>query len=78
MQAVTFFWAISDFLSGKGSSMSLTEDMVQKCDDETLADLVADVTHGASVAALWMLLLVRLTSVTTDQRVELRNGTLSS
>jgi hypothetical protein len=32
---------------------------------------------GTSNAALWMLLLLRLTAVTTDERLELRNSNLS-
>ncbi|KAK5651395.1 hypothetical protein OQA88_12552 [Cercophora sp. LCS_1] len=74
----TFFWAISDFLSGKSRSMSITEDMMQYSDDTALLKLAAEPTHRGSGAALWMLLLLRLTSVATDQRLELRNSAVQT
>jgi hypothetical protein len=75
---VTFFWAISDFLSGRAKSMPLTEDMINEKGGQTLLDLAADSEHAGSGAALWMLLLLRLTSVATDQRVELRNSAIQT
>lgn len=73
-QTVTFFWAVSDFLSGTATSMPVTGDMVQEEGDQALLELAADASHPRSRAALWMLLLLRLTSVATDQRLELRNS----
>lgn len=78
LTTVTFFWAISDFLSGKGRSMSITEDMIGESGDEALTKLAADSSHNGSGAALWMLLLLRLTSVATDQRLELRNSAIQT
>jgi len=74
-QTVTFFWAISDFLSKRSQSMSITAGMMGGEGDDSLDKLAADPTHEGSVAALWMLLLLRLTGVATDQRLELRNST---
>lgn len=54
--------------------MSITEAMVQEPGDQALVDLAADPDQPESGAALWMLLLLRLTSVATDHRVELRNS----
>lgn len=54
--------------------MSLTQDMVNDSGDEALLKLAADSSHQDSGGALWMLLLLRLTSVATDQRLELRNS----
>jgi hypothetical protein len=48
--------------------------MVEKSDEKALLDLAAQPEHKGSGAALWMLLLLRLTSVASDQRVELRNS----
>ncbi|KAK3349862.1 hypothetical protein B0T25DRAFT_582706 [Lasiosphaeria hispida] len=78
LNTVTFFWAISDFLSGKSRSMSITEDMIQGSNDEALLKLAAEPSHRGSGAALWMLLLLRLTSVATDQRLELRNSAIQT
>lgn len=54
--------------------MPVTVDMVQEGGDKALLELAADASHPRSKAALWMLLLLRLTSVATDQRLELRNS----
>ena len=58
--------------------MSITEDMIQESGDQALVKLAADPSHGGSCAALWMLLLLRLTSVAADQRPELRNSKFSA
>lgn len=71
---MTFFWAISDFLSAKSKTMSITEEMVPEMGDQALVKLAAEPFEEGSGAALWMLLLLRLTSVATDQRLELRNS----
>jgi len=39
-----------------------------------LAEMASDPEQSASDAALWMLLLLRLTKVTADARLELRNS----
>ncbi|EAA30877.3 hypothetical protein GE21DRAFT_8877 [Neurospora crassa] len=78
LTTVTFFWAISDFLSSNSKSMSLTQAMVNDSGDEALLKLAADPSHQDSGGALWMLLLLRLTSVATDQRLELRNSAVQT
>lgn len=74
MQTVTFFWAVSDFLSAKSRAMSIHEDMIDDGGHQKLLDLAAEPFEKGSGAALWMLLLLRLTSVAADQRLELRNS----
>ncbi len=54
--------------------MALTANMLGESSDEALVRLASDPKHPASGAALWMLLLLRLTSVANDQRLELRNS----
>jgi hypothetical protein len=54
--------------------MSITEDMVSEDGNQSLAKLAAEPFEKGSGAALWMLLLLRLTSVAADQRLELRNS----
>ncbi|KAL2135816.1 hypothetical protein VTI74DRAFT_6745 [Chaetomium olivicolor] len=78
LTTVTFFWAISDFLSGKSKSMSITKDMIPESGDETLFKMAAEPFDKGSGAALWMLLLLRLTSVSADQRLELRNSAIQT
>lgn len=58
--------------------MSITEDMIPDSDgDHSLVERAAEPFEKGSAAALWMLLLLRLTSVATDQRLELRNSAYS-
>lgn len=71
---MTFFWVLSDFLSGKNKSLPITNSSVGDADDSALAAMAADAENPSSDAALWMLLLLRLTNVTTDDRLELRNS----
>lgn len=56
--------------------MSITEDMVGGGRDEALIELASHPEKDGASAALWMLLLLRLTAVTTDQRLELRNSAI--
>ncbi|KAL1895397.1 Endocytosis and vacuole integrity protein [Sporothrix stenoceras] len=78
LTTVTFYWAISDFLHGRSSSMSIAAAMEGGSSDAALVKLANDTAHPGSGAALWMLLLLRLTAVTTDQRLELRNSAVQT
>lgn len=78
LTTVTFYWAISDFLHGRSSSMSIAAAMEGGSSDDALVKLANDTQHPGSGAALWMLLLLRLTAVTTDQRLELRNSAVQT
>ncbi|KAF6826348.1 endosomal peripheral membrane protein [Colletotrichum plurivorum] len=78
LTTVTFFWVLSDFLSGKTESLPITADLMQDSSISDLAALAADSGHKASDAALWMLLLLRLTTVTADERLELRNSAIQT
>ena len=54
--------------------MLITEAMIPETGDQSLVDLATKPSEQGSAAALWMLLLLRLTSVAADQRLELRNS----
>lgn len=58
--------------------MSITEEMVGGGKVETLIELASHPDKDGSSAALWMLLLLRLTAVTTDHRLELRNSAIQT
>lgn len=68
---------MSDFISGRTSSFSLSPDLIQGSDEKTLLEMASGKDLAVSDAALWMLLLLRLTAVTTDERLELRNSILT-
>ncbi|KAL2140535.1 hypothetical protein VTI28DRAFT_3653 [Corynascus sepedonium] len=78
LTTVTFFWAISDFLSANSKSTSITEDMISESGEQALVKLAVQPFEEGSGAALWMLLLLRLTSVAADQRLELRNSAIQT
>jgi hypothetical protein len=71
---VTFFWVLSDFISGRTTSFSLNPELIQGSNEESLMKMASGDDHSVSDAALWMLLLLRLTAVTSDERLELRNS----
>lgn len=58
--------------------MSITEEMVGGGRSEALIDLASHPEKDGARAALWMLLLLRLTAVTTDHRLELRNSAIQT
>ncbi|TVY60725.1 Protein MON2-like protein, partial [Lachnellula suecica] len=78
LTTVTFFWVLSDFISGRTSSFSLSPDLIQGSDEKTLLEMASGKDLAVSDAALWMLLLLRLTAVTTDERLELRNSAIQT
>ncbi|CAG7560267.1 unnamed protein product [Fusarium equiseti] len=78
LTTVTFFWVLSDFLSSKNESLDIPPEMMQCTDVSDLEKMAADQSHKCSDAALWMLLLLRLTNVTTDDRLELRNSAIQT
>ncbi|CAM1506472.1 Fc.00g061130.m01.CDS01 [Cosmosporella sp. VM-42] len=78
LTTVTFFWVLSDFLSGKNESLDITAEMMQDAEASDLEKMAADQSYKGSDAALWMLLLLRLTTVTTDDRLELRNSAIQT
>ncbi|RDL41810.1 ARM repeat-containing protein [Venustampulla echinocandica] len=78
LTTVTFFWVLSDFISGRTSAFSLNPDLIQGSDEQRLVEMASGTDIGVSDAALWMLLLLRLTAVTTDDRLELRNSAIQT
>ncbi|KAG9244804.1 endosomal peripheral membrane protein-like protein [Calycina marina] len=78
LTTVTFFWVLSDFISGRTTSFTVTSDHLNESDDQNLVKLASGDGKASSDAALWMLLLLRLTAVTTDERLELRNSAIQT
>lgn len=75
---MTFFWDLSDFLSGQNKSMSITSDILERSGVSDLVKRASQPDHTDANAALWMLLLLRLTTVTSDERLELRNSAIQT
>lgn len=72
LTTVTFFWVLSDFISGRTNSFTLSSDHLHGSDEDALVELASGDDQTLSDAALWMLLLLRLTAVTADGRILLR------
>ncbi|KFA61062.1 hypothetical protein S40285_06350 [Stachybotrys chlorohalonatus IBT 40285] len=78
LTTVTFFWVVSDFLSGKEGSLAISSELLKGTDVSKLEHMAADRDQAGSDAALWMLLLLRLTAVASDDRLELRNSAIQT
>ncbi|KAK0385203.1 hypothetical protein NLU13_7681 [Sarocladium strictum] len=78
LTTVTFFWVLSDFLSGKTGSLDITAKLMQGSNISDLELLAGKEETAGSDAALWMLLLLRLTTVSSDDRLELRNSAIQT
>ncbi|GAB0132742.1 hypothetical protein EsDP_00001169 [Epichloe bromicola] len=78
LTTITFFWVLSDFLSSKANTLAITAGLVQTSDGSELEKKAADHTQKGSDAALWMLLLLRLAAVTSDERLDLRNSAIQT
>ncbi|KAI1801323.1 hypothetical protein F4811DRAFT_464828 [Daldinia bambusicola] len=78
LTTVTFFWVLSDFLSGRSRSLPITDSLVDDPDGVSLVEKASNADDPSSDSALWMLLLLRLTTVTTDERLDLRNSAIQT
>ena len=78
LTTVTFFWVLSDHLSGKTGSLDITAKLMQGAGSSDLETLAGKEGVAGSDAALWMLLLLRLTTVASDERLELRNSAIQT
>ncbi|KAI1380071.1 hypothetical protein F4677DRAFT_250350 [Hypoxylon crocopeplum] len=78
LTTVTFFWVLSDFLSGRSKSLPITDSLVDDPNGVSLVEKASNAEDASSDAALWMLLLLRLTTVTTDERLDLRNSAIQT
>ncbi|KAI0193128.1 hypothetical protein F4808DRAFT_442544 [Astrocystis sublimbata] len=78
LTTVTFFWDLSNFLSRKNKTLPITNSVFGEFDDASLVEKASNAEDSSSDAALWMLLLIRLTTVTTDDRLDLRNSAIQT
>ncbi|OAA51664.1 endosomal peripheral membrane protein [Metarhizium rileyi] len=78
LTTITFFWDLSDFLSAKANTLDIDADLLNGSDESELERKAADHTQRGSDAALWMLLLLRLAAVTSDERLDLRNSAIQT
>ncbi|EUC37662.1 hypothetical protein COCCADRAFT_22835 [Bipolaris zeicola 26-R-13] len=75
LTAITFFWNVSDYLQSKADLSSLPE-IVGETDDTKLA--VSSHSQNGATSALWLQVLLNLSSITVDERVEVRNSAIQT
>ncbi|KAI9814424.1 MAG: hypothetical protein M1827_003280 [Pycnora praestabilis] len=78
LTTITFFWNTSDFLQGRDDAFLLDKQVLTARSEDDLHDLGKGTDDHDSSGALWMLLLLRLTAASTDQRSEVRNGAIQT
>ncbi|KAG2419437.1 hypothetical protein HFD88_004233 [Aspergillus terreus] len=67
------FWNVSDFLQGQIERFSVDTYVDSSVSEDTLTKLAVDDDPLTSRNSLWLLLLLRIVDVTTDNRSEIRN-----
>ncbi|KAI1307190.1 endosomal peripheral membrane protein [Xylaria venustula] len=78
LTTVTFFWDLSNFLSRKNKALPITNNLVGDFNEAALVEKASHADNASSDAALWMLLLIRITTVTTNERPDLRNSAIQT
>jgi hypothetical protein len=76
LTTTTFFWNVSDFLQSQVGTFSIEESMDTSISEESLAALTEDADVPTSRGALWLLLLLRIVDLTTDDRSGIRNSAI--
>ncbi|GAM41601.1 guanyl-nucleotide exchange factor [Talaromyces pinophilus] len=76
LTTTTFFWNVSDFLQSQVGTFSIEESMDSSISEESLAVLTEDADISTSRGALWLLLLLRIVDLTTDDRSGIRNSAI--
>ncbi|CAN9087372.1 unnamed protein product [Alternaria alternata] len=72
LTAITFFWNVSDYLQSRTDLSLLTKVVSQASDKEQVKRDVHTCPQEGNTAALWLQVLLNLSSITTDERMEQR------
>lgn len=76
LTATALFWNVSDYLQGQLETLIIDESIDSTLSEESLSVLVRDASGSVSRGALWLLLLLRIVDLTTDDRAEIRNSAI--
>ncbi|KAF2691335.1 hypothetical protein K458DRAFT_356041 [Lentithecium fluviatile CBS 122367] len=78
LTAVTFFWNVSDYLHSH-SDLSLLPDMLGAVREQTqVRQVILSKSKQGTIGALWLQVLLNLSTITTDRRAELRNSAIQT
>lgn len=78
LTSTTAFWDISDFLQSQIEFFSIEKCMDMNTSENDLIDLAKTSDVLISRNSLWMVLLFRMTELSTDPRSEVRNGAIQT
>jgi hypothetical protein len=78
MKAVTFFWNVSDFLHARSDLSQLPNIASASMEGENVQRTIKIKSKEGMVPALWLQVLVDLSTITTDRRAELRNSAIQT
>ncbi|KAF2761974.1 endosomal peripheral membrane protein-like protein [Pseudovirgaria hyperparasitica] len=78
LTTITFLWNVSDNLNHKTQKIDLEDMSSTRTNELELAQLISERARDGSVSALWLLVLVQLSAVSIDQRIEVRNGAIQT
>ncbi len=76
LTTVTFFWVLSDHFTRIDHPLLERISSNTSVDEQELVTKAKSGNTSTSDSALWLILLLRLTGVTTDERLELRNSAI--
>ncbi|KAI4912534.1 hypothetical protein J4E90_005939 [Alternaria incomplexa] len=78
LTAITFFWNVSDYLQSRTDLSSLVEVVTQTSGKNDVEDAVSTHSREGKTAALWLQVLLNLSSITTDERIEVRHSAIQT
>ncbi|KAJ4367320.1 Endocytosis and vacuole integrity protein [Neocucurbitaria cava] len=78
LTAITFFWNVSDFLQSRSDLLVLPQLLGNIRRQEEVRHTVASRAREGLIPALWLQVLLDLSSITTDERTEVRNSAIQT
>ncbi|KAL1599700.1 Endocytosis and vacuole integrity protein [Paraconiothyrium brasiliense] len=78
LTAVTFFWNVSDFLHARSDLSQLPNIASASTDGRNIQQAIKTRSGEGVAPALWLQVLVDLSTITTDRRAELRNSAIQT
>ncbi|KAH7130772.1 hypothetical protein B0J11DRAFT_261034 [Dendryphion nanum] len=78
LTTVTFFWNVSDFLHSRGDLSVLPSLLGEVQSQDEVSKKTRHQSLRGSIPALWLLVLMSLSAVTTDKRAEVRNSAVQT
>ncbi|KAF1841156.1 uncharacterized protein K460DRAFT_199650 [Cucurbitaria berberidis CBS 394.84] len=78
LTAITFFWNVSDFLQSRSDLSVLPKLLGDIRQQEQVRHTVSSQAREGLIPALWLQVLLNLSSITTDERTEVRNSAIQT